>query len=256
MKNQLLILFSLLAFSACQPTPPADKPADTTPAATAAVTLTEEEKAAGWKLLFDGQSLDQWRGYNRSDLPKLGWSAKDGQLVIESTPNPKPADFGGDIITKEKFGNFELTIDFLCSDTANSGIFYFVMEEKDSAMYHNAPEYQILDNETWIKSMGLPPNTPQKTGDNYDMESSAADYSKPVGEWNSARILHKDGKVEHWLNGQKCLEYEVGSPKWTAQLKKSKFSAYPMYGKTKMGHLGLQDHNHEVRFRNIKVRGI
>ena len=197
-----------------------------------------------------------WRGYNQDALPRLGWVVKDNEMVIEKTPDPRPEGFGGDIITKEKFGNFELSVDFQITEHANSGIFYFIMEEKDSAMWHNAPEFQIIDDKAWAKSDPDFNMDTHRSGDNYDMESSAGQYMKPVGEWNTARIVHSNGKVEHWLNGQKCLEYEVGSAKWKAQLAKSKFKDYPNYGMTKQGPIGLQDHDHEARFRNIKIRSL
>jgi hypothetical protein len=256
MKNQLFSLLFFASLFSCQSNSTGEQTQTPTPATPAANVLTEEEKAAGWKLLFDGTTTNGWRGYNRPDLPKAGWVVKDGELIIEKTPNPKPADFGGDIITAEQYGNFELSLDFMISDTANSGIFYLIVEEKDSAMWHNAPEYQIIDDEAWTK---MDPNfnmDTHRTGDNYDMQASSGRHMKPVGEWNTARIVHNNGRVEHWLNGQKCLEYQVGSPEWNAQLAKSKFKGYPLYCKAKQGHLGLQDHGHEVRFKNIKVRSL
>ncbi|MEK7256098.1 MAG: DUF1080 domain-containing protein [Bacteroidota bacterium] len=257
MKNQLIAFVLALCIAACQPSQSGDQAAEKQAAGadTSNVNmLTEEEKAASWKLLFDGKSTDQWRAYNQSNFPALGWVVKDGMLVIEKTPHPKPAGFGGDIITKEQFGNFELSLDFMITDTSNSGILYLAIEEKDSAIWHNAPEYQILDNETWSKMGAVPDMATHRTGDNYDLHAAPADYMKPKGYWNNARILHKDGHVEHWLNGNKTVEYQIGSPEWTALVKKSKFNAYPMYGKAKQGHIGLQDHDHEVRFRNLKIR--
>ena len=258
MKNQLFtLLITAFVLASCQNNQSTETSAETAvPAVAPANALTEAESAAGWRLLFDGATLNGWRGYNRTDLPKLGWSAQNGELVIAATPKPKPEDFGGDLITADKFGNFEFAIDFMLTDSANSGILYFVMEEKDSAIWHNAPEFQLIDNDTWAK---MDPNfnmDMHRTGDNYDMEASTGRYMKPVGEWNTARIVHNNGKVEHWLNGQKCLEYEVGSAEWKGQLAKSKFKGYPQYGLTKQGHIGLQDHEHEVRFRNIKMRSI
>jgi hypothetical protein len=257
MKNQLftLLITAFVIFS-CQSNQSTEQAAGDTTAPPAVNALTAEETAAGWKLLFNGTSLDGWRGYNRTDLPALGWLVKDGELIIEKTPNPKPADFGGDIITKDQYGNFELSVDFMISDSANSGIFYLVIEEKDSAIWHNAPEFQIIDNDTWAK---MDPNfnmDTHRTGDNYDMESSAGLYMKPIGEWNTARLVYNNGHVEHWLNGNKCLEYEIGSPKWKEQLAKSKFKGYPQYAMTKKGYVGLQDHGHEVRFKNVKIRNI
>ena len=257
MKNQLFsLLITAFAIFSCQSNQSTEQNTTETAAQPAVNTLTAEETAAGWKLLFDGQSLAGWRGYNREDLPRLGWIVKDGVLVVEKTPNPKPEDFGGDIISTDQFGNYELSLDFMISDTANSGIFYLVIEEKDSAIWHNAPEFQIIDNDVWAR---MDPNfsmDTHRTGDNYDMEASAGNYMKPVGEWNTARIIHNNGHIEHWLNGNKCLEYEIGSQKWKEQLAKSKFSGYPNYAMAKQGYIGLQDHGHEVQFRNIKIRNL
>ncbi|MEY3366892.1 MAG: hypothetical protein RI973_47 [Bacteroidota bacterium] len=258
MKNQLLIstlAVAVAVLSACQPGQQADEKATATPVDTSAANvLTAAEAAEGWTLLFDGQSLSQWRSYSQAEAPQLGWVIKDGALVIENPPNPRPEGFGGDIITKEKFGNFDFSVDFMITETANSGIFYFIIEDSSHAMWNFAPEYQIIDHEGYAKKSPDFNMDTHRTGDNYDMESSAGQYMKPVGEWNTARIVHNNGKVEHWLNGQKCLEYEVGSPKWKEQLAKSKFKEFPQYGLAKEGHLGLQDHGNEVRFRNIKVR--
>ncbi|MBI5916492.1 MAG: DUF1080 domain-containing protein [Bacteroidetes bacterium] len=251
--NFFTLLITALLLASCQsnqPTETADQ------VAAPANTLTEAEKTEGWKLLFDGTTLTGWRGYNRPDLPKLGWSVQNGELVIAATPKPKPEDFGGDLITNDKFGNFDFSVDFMLTDSANSGIFYFVTEEKDSAIWHNAPEFQLIDYETWAKMDPTFNMDMHRAGDNYDMEASAGRYMKPVGEWNTARITHNNGKVEHWLNGAKCLEYQVGSAKWKEQLAKSKFKGYPQYGLTTPGNVGLQDHEHEVRFRNVKIRNL
>lgn len=259
MKNQFFtLLITAFVLASCQSNQSSETTtADTNvPAVTPANGLSEAESLEGWRLLFDGSTLGGWRGYNRTDLPKLGWSVQNGEMVIAATPNPKPDDFGGDIITTEKFGNFELSVDFLLSEMANSGIFYFILEEKDSAMWHNAPEFQLIDNDAWAKADPSFNMDTHRTGDNYDMEASAGCAMKPIGEWNTARIVQNNGKVEHWLNGAKCLEYEVGSAKWKEQLAKSKFKDYPQYGLTKQGYIGLQDHEHEVRFRNIKIRNI
>ncbi|MCC6727166.1 MAG: DUF1080 domain-containing protein [Saprospiraceae bacterium] len=256
MKIQLFtFLITAFVLASCQNSAPTETVTEAPPVAPENA-LSTEESAAGWRLLFDGMTLNGWRGYNRPDLPKNGWSVQNGELVIAATPDPRPEDFGGDLITMEKFGNFELSLDFKLSEMANSGVLYFVVEEKDSAIWHNAPEYQLIDNDGWAKSDPSFNMDTHRTGDNYDMEASSGLYMKPVGEWNTARIVQNNGKVEHWLNGQKCLEYEVGSPKWKEQLAKSKFKGYPQYAMNKQGYIGLQDHGHELRFRNIKVRNL
>ncbi|MEY3052852.1 MAG: hypothetical protein RLY31_2637 [Bacteroidota bacterium] len=255
--SSILLVISLAGLS-CQPAPSnpsAETDGDTVLAAdTTRNQLSAEESESGWQLLFDGRSVDAWRGYNRDSMPAAGWVAEDGELVVLHPPDPRPDDFGGDIITREKFGNFELSIDFLLSDSANGGIFYFVMEEQGRSIWNNAPEYQLIDEAVYAALLKDFDMDTHRTGDNYDMEASAGQYMEPVGSWNTARIVHQDGKVEHWLNGRRCLGYEVGSEQWTAQLERSKFKEYPNYARAKEGHIGLQDHGHEIRFRNIKIR--
>ncbi len=213
--------------------------------------LTDAETEEGWLLLFDGESTAQWRGYNKETFPTKGWEVRDGMLVVIKSGTEEEG-FGGDIITNQQFGDFEFQLDFMVSDTANSGILYLVLEFEDHAIWHNAPEYQILDNQTYI-DMGDNMTT-HLTGDNYDLQASPEDYTNAVGEWNTARITVNNNHVEHWLNGNKTVEYDIGSEEWEALVKDSKFSEYPEYGRAKMGHIGLQDHGHEVMYRNIKIK--
>lgn len=249
MKPIYLPLFTLLLFACRQTTPENHAPPENT--------LSAQEIAEGWQLLFDGKSLDKWRGYARSDLPANGWSIRDAALVIEKTPDPKPDDFGGDIITKDQFGGFELMLDFMLSSEANSGIFYFVVEAGSLPIWANAPEYQLLDNAGYQKAN---PDADLRTHcscDNYDIQAAPDSFLKPVGEWNQARIVHDgEGHVTHWLNGKKCVEYVSGSPEWEAMVAQSKFKDYPLYGRSLTGHIGLQDHQHEVHFKNIKIRSL
>jgi len=259
MKNQLfatLLITTLILFS-CQSNQPSEPgAADGTTTAAAANTLTEAEKAAGWKLLFDGKSTDQWRLYGKQTFPAQGWVIQDSALVIQKSPQPRPEGFGGDIITKEAFGNFELVLDFMITDTSNSGILYLVTEEEGVPIWHSAPEYQILDNATWATMGAVDDMATHRTCDNYDLQAAPADYMLGKGNWNTARLVIQDGHVEHWLNGNKCVEYKLGSPEWEDMVKKSKFKDYPKYGRAKQGPIGLQDHDHEVRFRNIKIRNL
>jgi hypothetical protein len=206
--------------------------------------LTEVEKAEGWQLLFDGETTGLWRAYQKETFPNGGWEVNNGELHVQKG--------GGDIITKEQFGNFDLKMDFLLSDTANSGIFYLAIEEPEMAIWQNCPEYQILDNQTYIDMNG--DMSTHLTAENYDLQSAPEDYTNPVGEWNTARIIHNNGHVEHWLNGKKTVEYDIGSEEWESLVKKSKFADYPKYGRAKKGHIGLQDHGHLVKFRNLKIK--
>ena len=214
--------------------------------------LTDTEKEEGWELLFDGESVDAWRGYNLKEFPSHGWKTADGALIVGKSDGSEQGD-GGSIITREHFTDFDFTVDFLLSDTANSGIFYMVVDFEDTPIWHNAPEYQLLDDETYYNELGDWMDT-HRTGDNYDLEAAPENYSNPVGEWNTARIVKRGNVIEHWLNGNMTLTYEIGSIKWMNQLKKSKFKDYPMYAKSNRGSIGLQDHGHEVRFKNIKIR--
>ncbi len=212
--------------------------------------LTAEEKAAGWQLLFDGKTTTGWRGYNKETFPTKGWEVKDGELhVIKS--GTEEEGFGGDIISTESFENFDLTLEFAVTDTSNSGILYMVKEDADSPIWHNAPEYQVLDNDTYA-TMGI--DNLHFTAANYDLHPAEVDYTKPKGEWNQVKIIVNKGNVQHWLNGNKVVEYDLWTPEWEALVQKSKFKDYPDYGKTKVGPIGLQDHGHLVRYRNIKIR--
>jgi hypothetical protein len=194
-----------------------------------------------WKTLFDGKDLSQWRGYKSESVPE-GWKVVDGALW----KNTQPAD----LVSKEEFGDFELSIEWKIGAAGNSGIFYRGTEEEDH-IYWTGPEYQLLDDEK------ADDNTSRLTcaGAAYDLYPSPPGHLKPVGQWNATRILAKGPHVEHWLNGTKLLEYELGSPDWEAKVKKSKFGVYPKYGRAAKGHFALQgDHEGELSFRNIKVR--
>jgi len=216
-------------------------------------TLSDAEKAAGWKLLFDGKTTNGWRGYNKETFPTKGWKIDDEGNLTVSKSGTEEAGFGGDIITIDQFENFELMVDFMVTDTGNSGILYRVLEMEDFAIWQNAPEFQVLDDQTYIDMGGMDMTT-HLTGDNYDLHSSTGKYSNPVGEWNTAKIIVEGNHVEHWLNGKKTVEYELLSPEWEALVAKSKFKTYPQYGRTVKGHIGLQDHGHLIKFRNIKIK--
>jgi hypothetical protein len=217
---------------------------ETTERAAAPNTLTQAERAAGWQLLFDGATTAGWRGYNADSFPAQGWEIRDGSLVT--------VEGGGDIVTEEEFGDFELTLEFKTTPGANSGIFYGAIDQPGKPMWASAPEYQILDDSAYVAD-GTD-MTKHLTGQNYDLHASSEKALQPVGEWNVARIAVRRPHVEHWLNGVKMVEYELESPEWEALVAASKFSVYPEYGRAASGHIGLQDHGTEVWFRNIKLR--
>jgi hypothetical protein len=203
-------------------------------------TLTEEERAAGWQLLFDGQTMAGWRGFRRDELP-AGWQAADGKL--------KRVAQGGDIITTEQYGSFELELEWRIETGGNSGIFFHVTEDADH-VWQTGPEMQILDNAAHRD--GLQPET--SAGSNYALHAPARDVSRPAGEWNQVRLVVQGDHVEHWLNGEKIVEYELGSDDWKARVEASKFRDMPGYGRARSGHIALQDHGDPVAFRNIRIR--
>jgi 3-keto-disaccharide hydrolase len=203
-------------------------------------TLTPDERAAGWRLLFDGKTTAGWRGWKMDSLPS-GWQVVDGTLK-----RVKPA---GDIITKEKFKNFELSLEWNIAKNGNSGIFYRASED-DDAIYWSAPEMQVLDD------AGHPDGQSRLTaaGAAYGIYPSPAGVVKPAGQWNQVRLVVNGKHVEHWMNGVKIVEYELGSPDWEAKVKASKFASHPYYGRIAEGYIGLQEHEYPVAFRNIKIR--
>jgi hypothetical protein len=203
--------------------------------------LSPAEQQAGWKLLFDGKSTKGWRSFGKQTFPQKGWVIKDGELQLE------PGSKAGDIITEEKFSDFDLTWEWKIPKGANNGIKYFILEERGQAVGH---EYQMIDD---------------KEGHDYGPKHSTASFydvlpprdlsaSKPPGEWNLSRVLVQGNHVEHWLNGKKVLEYELGSPEVLAAVQKSKFKSVAGFGKKQNGHILLTYHNDPVSYRNIKIR--
>jgi len=233
----------------------ADAPAApaTAPAAgltAAANTLTEAERAAGWRLLFDGKTTNGWRGYRMKEMPP-GWTAVDGALVrLKGGAGGKGAGGGDDIVTTEEFESFELSLDWKLVAHGNSGLLYHVSEEPVTA-WHFAPEFQLLDNGPW-------PNRDkhQHAGACYDLYAPAKDATRPVGEWNEARLVVNGPRVEHWVNGERMVSYEIGSDDWKQRVARSKFKDRPKFGTFAKGPICLQDHSDRVEFRNIKVRVI
>jgi len=209
-------------------------------------TLMPAEKKAGWTLLFDGKTIDQWRGFKKDNVPD-SWQVQDGAIALVGKN-------GGDIITKNQYENYELMLDWKISEGGNSGIIYNVSEDPQyTATYHTGPEMQVLDNERHPDAkMGK--NGNRQAGANYDMIPLTKPAVKPVGQWNRVRLVVNKGHVEHWLNGKKVVEYQLGSPEWEALVKQSKFASMPGYGRTQKGHIALQDHGDKVWYKNIKIR--
>lgn len=211
--------------------------------------LVPIQHSEGWRILFDGKSLDAWRGYKSQTVPE-GWRMEGGALIKDSRV--------GDLITKDEFGDFELELEWKIGRGGNSGIFYrgiedpdFTGKPSDDRIYTTGPEYQLLDD------LAAEDNKTRLTcaGANYGLYESPPGHLKPVGEWNTARIVAKGAHVEHWLNDFKVVEYELWSPDWEAKVKATKFAAWPKFGRAKRGHIGLQgDHAGMLGFRNVRIR--
>jgi len=224
-------------------------------------TLSEQERQDGWKLLWDGSTTNGWVGTRTEGFPEIGWVIENGELVVQPAPGDANHS-GGDIITTQKYKNFELSLEFKLSEGANSGIKYFMdsnlLKEKGSAL---GLEYSILDDVAHPDAkMGVAGNRTQ--GSLYDLipagitlgSDEQAKMSRPIGEWNRARILVKGRNVEHWLNGIKVLDFKRGSPMFRALVANSKYAGKENFGEWKTTPILLQDHGDRVAFRSIKIR--
>jgi hypothetical protein len=207
--------------------------------------LTEEEIGEGWELLFDGESIEGWRGFGKESVPPA-WKAEDGTLMTSGAGG----DEGGDIISTKIFKDFELSLEWKISPEGNSGIFFNVIEEGQEVIYATGPEYQLIDD----LSFPEPLEDWQTTGANYAMHPPVGAKVKPVGEFNHSRIILSEGHVQHWLNGSMVVEYDLWSEDWKKRVSEGKWNGFPDYGKASEGHIGLQDHGNKIWFRNIKIR--
>jgi hypothetical protein len=209
--------------------------------------LTDEEKRAGWTLLFDGKSLDGWRGYKKADASSTRWRVEDGMLTVGQEGG---TDTRGalDLISTDHFDRFELTFEWRIAEGGNSGIKYFVLEDMDAAIGH---EYQIIDDERHPDAkIGIE----RQTGAFYDVLPPANRKLNPAGQFNQGRIVSNGRTVEHWLNGARVLQYELDSSALRTAITDSKFKDVARFGKLQNGHILLQDHGDRVWYRNIKVR--
>ena len=226
-------------------------------------TLTEQEKNDGWRLLWDGKTTDGWRSPKSDEFPTKSWIIKNGEFSVVSSGNAE-SQAGGDIITRDRFSNFELVADFKITTGCNSGIKIFVQPdispvdpktgEKTAVGSAIGLEYQILDDEHHPDAK-LGRDGDRRLGALYDL--MPCDPNKPVnpvGEWNRVRIISRGQHVEHWLNGKKILAYDRGSAAFREAVAESKFKNIPNFGEWANGHILLQEHGSEVSFRNIKIR--
>jgi hypothetical protein len=202
-----------------------------------------QAKPDKWQVLFDGKSVDKWRGYKMNSFPDHSWKVEAGAIkTIAGAEGP-------DIVTKEQFGNFELELEWKVSPGANSGIMYRVSEAA-AAPYETGPEMQVLDDDK--HDDGRDPKT--SAGSLYALIAPKNKKLKPVGEWNKVRIVVQDNQVVHWLNGVKVVEFELGSPQLNQLIARSKFKDMPRFAKEKPGFIDLQHHGDEVWYRKIRVR--
>ena len=199
-------------------------------------TLTPDEKKAGWKLLFDGKTTAGWRNFKKNDVG-AGWKVVDGALTRVGG--------GGDIITLDKYGAYELVLEYKISKGGNSGIMFHVTEEEDTP-WKTGPEIQVQDNKDG--------HDPQLAGWLYQLYKPEIDATKPAGEWNEMRIVISPKTSSVSMNGKKYYEFVKGSKDWDERVAKSKFGKMPKFGKATSGHIALQDHGNEVAYRNIKIR--
>jgi hypothetical protein len=211
-------------------------------------TLSVEEQDAGWRLLFDGKTTAGWRGYKSSTMP-ASWRVENGSLLARREEGKS----AGDIVTIDQYGDFELSLEWKMTKGNNSGVVYRATEAEDQ-VWESGAEYQILDNIGHLDGL----NPLASAGACYAVFAPARDVTRPLGQWNQTRIVAKGKHVEHWLNGEKLLEYEVDSPYWQAHVKTSKFfeTAYGRgnWGRTLKGHIALQDYGGAIEFRSIKIR--
>ncbi|MCO5238105.1 MAG: DUF1080 domain-containing protein [Chitinophagaceae bacterium] len=209
-------------------------------------TLTKKEKKQGWQLLFDGNSTSGWHSYNQSALGSA-WNVEDGALHL----NKKSNRDGGDAVTNEEFGDFDLKLDWKISPNGNSGIMFLVKEDpKYERSYYTGPEMQVLDNNGHPDAKIIK----HRAGDLYDLITSSPENVKPVGEWNSVEIKLKNSQLELWQNGVKVVSTTLWDENWNKLVAGSKFKNMEDFAKFRSGRIVLQDHGNEVWFKNIRIR--
>jgi hypothetical protein len=211
--------------------------------------LTAAEKKDGWVLLFNGKDLDGWRGYKRPDATGTRWVVEDGQLTLKPGDS-KDTRGQRDIVSNAAFDQFELAWEWRVSPGGNSGLKYFVLEDRDAAIGH---EYQIIDDE---KHPDAKIGPKRQTAALYDVLAAANRPIKPAGEWNQSRVVVKGRTVEHWLNGTKVLQYELDSPALKTAIAASKFKDVERFGKLHKAHILIQDHGDAVWYRSIRIRSL
>jgi hypothetical protein len=258
----LFVLCVFFCFSGCKQAQKTEQTAkDTTvtqsvPQPEVPNTLTDAEKTEGWQLLFDGKTSTGWRGYNKKTFPEKGWEVVDGSLHCIGSGTGEAGN-GGDVISEQKYKDFEFSLEWKISKGGNSGIFILAQEKAKQPIWKSAPEMQILDNDNHPDAK-LGENGNRKAGSLYDLIPANPQNAKPVGEWNKVRILVYQGTVVFYQNDAKVLEFHLWTQDWDDMINKSKFKGWEDFintgGPDKKGYLGLQDHGNDVWFRNIKIK--
>lgn len=248
MKNLILISLIMFTFLSCRESIELNQ-------------LTQDEINQGWELLFNGKTMNHWKGYCKDDVPAAWSVTEEGTIHITGSGRGEAgATDGGDIITRKTYGNFELSLEWKISEGGNSGIFYLAQEicandtSEGDPIWKSSPEMQILDNDKHIDAkLGKEGN--RQAGSLYDLIPAKPQTAKPAGEWNHVKITVFKGTVLHQMNGENVLEYHLWTDDWKEMCLNSKFAEFPNFINTaEEGHIGLQDHGDNVWFRNIKIR--
>jgi hypothetical protein len=217
--------------------------------------VSEQERRNGVSLLWDGKTMNGWRGAHKDNFPAQGWEIADGTLSVLKSQGGE-SENGGDIVTKQQYGAFDLQFEFRLTEGANSGVKYFVTEREENKGSAIGLEYQILDDEKHPDAkQGVVGN--RTLGSLYDLIPSIKEKRgmHAIGEWNYGRIVvHPDNRIEHWLNGYRVVEYQRGTPIYDALVARSKYAKWENFGMAEKGHILLQDHGDYVTYRSIKIR--
>lgn len=239
------MFFAITLFAACDSKKAEQGAQAETEEPTGPNQLTEAEKTDGWKLLFDGTSMAGWKTFRNKENDS--WEVVDGTLHCKAD---SLAEKRSDILTVDQYSNFDLVFEWKIAPRDNSGVIYRATEEFERA-YLSGPEYQVIDDKNYPGDL----SPTQTSGSNYDMHAAPDDKAiNPPGEWNTGRIVANGNHVEHWLNDQKVVEYEINSEDWVKRKAESKWKDAAGYGIAPKGHIDLQDHGGEVWYRNIKIK--
>lgn len=223
------------------------------------LSASAQAQNGGWRSLFDGKTFNGWRGLGYDSVPTAHWTIENGAIrkipvgQVARMPDGQPAK-GGDLLTRETFGDFELSWEWKIGRGGNSGVKYNVSEEISVAASPNHAalgfEYQLLDD-SLAEDNKIPSH---RAGALYDMIAPSTVTVKPAGEWNVSRLVYRGNHGEHWLNGTMVVEFELGTPRMDSLLAKSKYKNIKNFAQRRTGHIVLQDHGEEVYFRNIRIR--